>query len=111
MVNFASKVLAVKRFSLVDEDVAVVAKGVLFSLVERLLVQLNKVLKLCSDPWLIINVSLVVLNRHDVIHTNLDYIKKHDQTNLAVIAINWGPVNQREIAFGFQLSTWWCVWP
>ena len=64
-----------------------------------------QVFKLCSDPWRIINVSLVVLNWHDMIHTNLDYINKHTQTSLAVIAINREPVNRREIASEFQLST------
>ena len=43
MVNFASKVLAAKRFSLAVDDVAVVVEGVLISLVERLLAQLDKV--------------------------------------------------------------------
>ena len=57
MVNFASKVLAAKRFPLAVDGVAVAAKGVLISLVERLLAQLDKVFKLCGDPWRIINVS------------------------------------------------------
>ena len=77
MVNFASKVLAAKRFPLAVDDVAVAAEGVLISLVERLLAQLDKVFKLCSDPWRIINVCLEVLNRHDVIHTNLNYVNEH----------------------------------
>ena len=42
MVNFASKVLAAKRFPLAVDDVAVAAEGVLISLVERLLAQLDK---------------------------------------------------------------------
>ena len=77
MVNLASKVLAAKRFLLAVDDVAVAAEGVLISLVERLLTQLDKVVKLYGDPWRIINVCLEVLNRHDVIHTNLDYVNEH----------------------------------
>ena len=77
MVNFAGKVLAAKRFLLAVDDVALAAEGVLISLVERLLTQLDKVFKLCGDPWCIINMCLEVLNRHNVIHTNLDYVNEH----------------------------------
>ena len=59
MVNFASKVLATKRFSLAVDGVAVAAEGFLVSLVKRLLAQPHKVFELCSDPWRIIDVSLV----------------------------------------------------
>ena len=76
MVNFASKVLAAKRFPLAVDDVAVAAEGVLISLVERLLASLIRFL----NSAVIHGASLTcleVLNRHDVIHTNLNYVNEH----------------------------------
>ena len=46
MVNFASKLLDAKRFLLAVDDVAVAGEGVLISLVQRSLAQLDKVFKL-----------------------------------------------------------------